>query len=136
VGRRRRTPHAILLTAEVSDVRGNELVLAFSGAMARAYERSQDADWVLREVLTEVVGGTWRITAEVAKATATPAARSGAAVRGDAGSSAPAPSASPADLPSADDENLPDAGGGGAHDPVALLTQGLGASVIDERDKG
>ena len=31
---------------------------------------------------------------------------------------------------------MPEAGSGGAHDPVALLTQGLGAKVIDERDAG
>jgi DNA polymerase III subunit gamma/tau len=133
VGRRRRTPHAILLTAEVADVRGNELVLAFSGAMARAYERSQDADWVLREVLTEVVGGTWRVTAEVAKpgAAPTPAPTNGGRQQTEA-----AESAASADLPSADDADMPEAGSGGAHDPVALLTQGLGARVIDERDAG
>ena len=50
-----------------SATRESELVLSFNGAMARAYERSQDADWVLREVLTEVLGGTWRVTPEVAR---------------------------------------------------------------------
>jgi DNA polymerase-3 subunit gamma/tau len=149
VGREKRTPHAILLTAEVAEVRGNELVLTFTGPMARNYERSQDADRVLRKVLTDVVGGSWRVTAQVARP-GSPPTPSGGSSSGSAAGSGPAPSpAGPAsgpssppepppmvDEPSADDEDMPEMGGGGAHDPVALLTQGLGAQVIDERDAG
>lgn len=134
VGREKRTPHAILLTAEVADVRGNELVLAFTGAMVRAFERSQDVDWVLRKVLNEVVGGNWRVTAEVAKPGGTPPSGGGSPSGRPSGSSETPPP--PADVPSADDEDLPEAGSGGAHDPVALLQAGLGARVIDERDAG
>ncbi|HSP37130.1 MAG TPA: hypothetical protein VLR26_05205, partial [Frankiaceae bacterium] len=144
VRRRKRTPHAILGHAEVSDVRGNELVLGFNSVMARTFANAQDAERVLREALTEVVGGTWRVTAEVLKPGApSPGSSSGAGGPGGGGSPAPrgrssggpVDVSSVADLPSADDEDMPEGGSGGAHDPVALLAQGLGAHVIGERDK-
>jgi DNA polymerase-3 subunit gamma/tau len=137
VSRRRRTPHAILMTAEVTDVRDNELVLSFSAAMLGAFQRSQDVDWVLREVLTELLGGSWRITGQVARPGGPGPEASGPPHSSPGGSpSGSPPPPPPADLPSADDEDMPEAGSGGAHDPVALLRHGLGAQVIDERDAG
>jgi DNA polymerase-3 subunit gamma/tau len=123
------------MTAEVTDVRGNELILSFSAAMLGAFQRSQDSDWVLREVLTELLGGTWRITGQVARPGGPPPDPGSSATSGSASANTPPPPAV-ADLPSADDEDMPEVGSGGAHDPVALLRQGLGAQVIDERDAG
>src|SRR5207253_2550502 len=92
---------------------------------------------VLRDALTEVVGGTWRIRARAANAPASARGARGTTSGGrSAGSSAPPPEGPTGDLPSADDEDMPEAAAGSAHDPVALLTQGLGARVIDERDTG
>ena len=113
-------------------MRGNELHLTLpTSGLASTFESGHYAE-VLRDSLTEVVGGTWRIRARAANAASSsgrrPAARE---------SPAPQPSGdAEGDLPSADDEDMPEAGSGGAHDPVALLTQGLGAKVIDERDAG
>jgi hypothetical protein len=89
----------------------------------------------VRDALTEVLGGTWRVRARAATAATPPHNRSSGETSEPAAGPA-AGSGSAADLPSADDADMPEAGSGGAHDPVALLAQGLGAKVIDERDAG
>jgi DNA polymerase-3 subunit gamma/tau len=126
---------ALLVNAHVVDVRGTELHLALPNAVLAERLENGRSSAVLRDALTEVLGGTWRVRARAAAA-----AGSASASRQSRPSDGPASSSDepppPADLPSADDEDMPEAGSGGAHDPVALLTQGLGARVIDERDAG
>ncbi len=113
-------------------MKGNELHLTLpTSGLAATFEGGHYAE-VLREALTEVVGGTWRIRARAANAPSP----SGRRPSPRESSTPPPRDDAPEDLPSADDEDMPEAGSGGAHDPVALLTQGLGARVIDERDAG
>jgi DNA polymerase-3 subunit gamma/tau len=148
---RGRSTTALLLNAELSEVRGassggSELHLTLpTSGLAATFENGHYAE-VLRDALTEVVGGTWRIRARAvsaagpqpaggAPARSKPSGRSGAPTRGVRVPAAQS-EGSGDDAPRADDEDLPEAGGGGAHDPVALLTQGLGAKVIDERETG
>jgi len=160
---RSRTSEVILAQyAEVAEVTGGEqtgreLTLFFNNpAMARNLARGTgESD--LRDALTEVVGGGWRIvvrtgdagapgavvgpgrakpTASTATATATAtattataaAAAAAAATRPTESNTGPKPGdASP------DDEDLPSLGSG-EEAAVALLRQGLGARVVEEHE--
>jgi len=160
---RSRTSEVILAQyAEVAEVTGGEqtgreLTLFFNNpAMARNLARGTgESD--LRDALTEVVGGGWRIvvrtgdagapgavvgpgrakpTASTATATAT-ATTATAAAAAAAAAAATRPTESntgpkPGDA-SPDDEDLPSLGSG-EEAAVALLRQGLGARVVEEHE--
>jgi DNA polymerase-3 subunit gamma/tau len=112
----RRLPHALLSQyAEVADVRGEELILVFTlPAMATRF-RSDDSAEVLAAALTEVVGGRWRITVAVSEPQAAPEGFS--------------PGDGPAEEP--ESESGPAAA---RPDPVGLLRQAFGATVISDSD--
>ena len=153
---RSRTSEVILAQyAEVAEVTGREqtgreLTLFFSNpAMARNLARGTgESD--LRDALTEVVGGGWRIVVRTGDAgapgavvgpgrakptasttTATAAATTAAAAPG-ARPTDPNTGPKPGDA-SPDDEDLPSLGSG-EEAAVALLRQGLGARVVEEHE--
>ncbi len=146
VRERSRTAEVILRQyAEVTEVKGQDITLVFNNpAMARNLARGAGEDH-LRDALTEVVGGTWRVSvntgspADPASTPRTPPAqgnRTPAPATADrAGPDRPGPGAGPDDDASPDDEELPSAGSG-EEAAVALLRQGLGARVVEERDAG
>ncbi len=120
---RRRTPHALLSQhAQVTEVRGRTITVAFTGAaLKRTFSVGANVD-VLRDALREVLGGDWQVELRDAPPGGTanpgpgPPDSLGAATRG-----ATEPE------PSADDEVMEPAG-----DAVALLQRGLGAKVIED----
>jgi DNA polymerase-3 subunit gamma/tau len=132
---RGRSTSALLLNAQLTEVRGSELHLTLpTSGLATTFENGHYAE-VLRDALTEVVGGSWRIRARAASAPA-PEPSGGGGTSGASNARSGAGGRAEADTPSPEDEDLPEPGSGGTHDPVALLTQGLGARVIEERDAG
>ena len=158
---RSRTSEVILAQyAEVAEVTGREqtgreLTLFFSNpAMARNLARGTgESD--LRDALTEVVGGGWRIVVRTgdagapgavvgpgrAKPTASTTTASTTTATAAATTAAAAPGARPTDPntgpkpgdASPDDEDLPSLGSG-EEAAVALLRQGLGARVVEEHE--
>ena len=154
---RSRTSEVILAQyAEVAEVTGGEqtgreLTLFFNNpAMARNLARGTgESD--LRDALTEVVGGGWRIVVRTgdagapgavvgpgrAKPTASTATATTATAAAAAAAAATRPTESntgpkPGDA-SPDDEDLPSLGSG-EEAAVALLRQGLGARVVEEHE--
>jgi DNA polymerase-3 subunit gamma/tau len=158
---RSRTSEVILAQyAEVAEVTGREqtgreLTLFFSNpAMARNLARGTgESD--LRDALTEVVGGGWRIVVRTgdagapgavvgpgrAKPTASTTTASTTTATAAATTAAATPGARPTDPntgpkpgdASPDDEDLPSLGSG-EEAAVALLRQGLGARVVEEHE--
>lgn len=122
---RKPTTYALLQEyASVADVRGGEVVLTFSApTIARMFGQGSNVD-VLSAALTEVVGGSWRVTLG----------------SGPLGPSAvvPAPGRegfAPGDEPAHDEDDAgPTSTLSGEDAAVALLQDGLGAKVIGELD--
>ncbi|MEO6714326.1 MAG: DNA polymerase III subunit gamma and tau [Mycobacteriales bacterium] len=128
VRQRKRTPHALLLNAQVTAVSDKAVTVSFnSAALARQFDQGVNCD-VLREALREVLGVEWTVTTAVQGAEPElPSGPSGFAA-GDA----------PTDEPAAEDVGAdgepqhasPRVSGEDA--AMALLKSGLGAHVIGE----
>ncbi|HEX7353572.1 MAG TPA: DNA polymerase III subunit gamma and tau [Mycobacteriales bacterium] len=139
VKKRQRVPYFMLHEhAQVSSVAGDRVTLAFTLApIARQFENGTGPA-VLAEALSEVVGGSWRVSVTLNEQPAAPA------VEGFA------PGDGPADEPSPDPVDVTDpangAGPGPAAsasaspraepDPVALAREAFGATVISDTDTG
>ena len=120
---RKRTAHAMVAQyAQVVDVRGRVLVLAFDHAPIERQFRSHGLADVLTDALREVLGVEWTIEtttgADARQSPATPATEGFDA--GDA----------PVDADVAIDVTAPT----GEEAAVTLLEEGLGATVIGEVD--
>ncbi len=126
----KRTPHALLQSAQVTDLVGNELTLCFTtSALARQWEKGPN-DAVLQEALREVLGVEWRIKS-VFKNAQGDCDEPG--VTGNPGVDSFAPGDAAADEP-AEGESQPAADAPTGEDPaLALLRSGLGAKVISEQ---
>jgi DNA polymerase-3 subunit gamma/tau len=122
---RRRTTHALLSQhAEVVDIRGRTLVLAFDHApLLRQFDMGPNAA-VLVEALREVLGVEWQVET-------TPAPARAAATDPAATDPAAAPDAEPDGAVDLRDSHDAPSGDEAA---VALLQEGLGATVIGEVD--
>jgi DNA polymerase-3 subunit gamma/tau len=119
---RKRTAHAMLSQdAQISEVRGRVLVLTFEHPGIERQFRAQGHDDVLREALREVLGVEW--TVETSASAAAPAAQLATPEGFAAG-----------DAPAEDDTTIDVTGPSGDDAAVALLEQGLGATVIGEVD--
>jgi DNA polymerase-3 subunit gamma/tau len=116
---RRRTTHALLSQhATVVEIRGTTLVLALANpALLRQFDMGPNAD-VLAEALREVLGVEWQVKTQAEAPTATSATAPVEEVEEDAS----------VDLTDSEDAPSGDAAA------VALLQEGLGATVIGEVD--
>jgi DNA polymerase-3 subunit gamma/tau len=125
---RKRTTYALLSQhAQVVEVRGNVLLLAFGTApIARQFELGVNSD-VLREALKEFLGVNWQIETTVAGSSGSPApARPSAPVAQAPAPSAPAPAVE--EFHAHPDDETVDPGVGG----IELLQRQLGATVLHE----
>jgi DNA polymerase-3 subunit gamma/tau len=112
----RRLPHALLSQyAEVADVTGDEVTLLFTLPAMAARFRADDSAAVLAGALTEVVGGKWKVLVTVGEPADAPEGF--------------APGDGPVDEP--DDTAAPVTA---APDPVGLLRDTFGATVISDSD--
>ena len=140
VKRSSRRTRALLDNAQVTAAQGIEVTLAAPAALAKMINEESNTA-VLRAALTEVVGGTWHVTAEPGSGTAPlplpddePESPSSSAARPPA----PAPTAVREPEPEADprDTTDPDSESStSAHDPegdaLKLLHDQLGARPVD-----
>jgi DNA polymerase-3 subunit gamma/tau len=118
-----RTAKLLLSPGHPTAVRNGELVLALPPGNAKNFQTSATAGPLLRDVLTERFGGTWKISV----------VHIGGGSGGDGTVQLP-----PDEPPPSDDD--PDSAADGerakAHDPVAFAMRELGAQIVDERDAG
>jgi DNA polymerase III subunit gamma/tau len=120
---RRRTPHALLSQhAQVTEVAGRTITLAFDVApLKRTFSVGANLD-VLREALREVLGGEWQVELRDG---APDASREMSADSSPGRAGVPAAAVEPD--PDTDDELVEP-----SEDAVALVRRGLGARVIEE----
>jgi DNA polymerase-3 subunit gamma/tau len=127
---RKRTPHALLLNAQVTAVTPKGMTVTFnSAALARQFDQGVNIE-LLREALREVLGVDWPVmTAVAGTEPQLPAVEGAAGVH--------PPAFAPGDEPTPDSPREDD----GKHDgervsgedaAMALLKSGLGAQVIGE----
>jgi DNA polymerase-3 subunit gamma/tau len=120
---RRRTTHALLQQhANVADVRGRTLILEFRPPLLRQFDMGPNAA-VLAEALREVLGVEWQVETRSEAAPATPAAPVDEFAADESDESDPT-----VDLTDSTDAPA------GDEAAVALLKEGLGATVIGEVD--
>ncbi|HVT69194.1 MAG TPA: DNA polymerase III subunit gamma/tau, partial [Trebonia sp.] len=134
VKKRSRVPHAMLAQhAQVSAVDGDRVTISIGLApIARQFQAGPGVD-ILADALTEVVGGSWRVQVATGSGGTQPASAVDAAppVAGFAPGDEPEP-----DDPAGDEENGrvgTDRSAG--PDPVSLLQDAFGATVIAESDE-
>lgn len=128
---RKRTPHALLLNAQVTAVTEKSVTVSFnSAALARQFDQGVNCD-VLQEALREVLGVDWTVTTAVQGAEPQlPSAPAGFAA-GDA----PTEEAPADDVPEDGEPQRAPARVSGEDAAMALLQSGLGARVIGEVEK-
>jgi DNA polymerase-3 subunit gamma/tau len=125
---RKRTPHALLLNAQVTAVGDTSVTVSFnSAALARQFDQGVNCE-ILRDALREVLGVDWTVATAVTGAEPQlPSAPTGFAA-GDSPAEEPAADDAPAD----GEPQRASARLSGEDAAMALLKSGLGAHVIGE----
>jgi DNA polymerase-3 subunit gamma/tau len=127
----KRTPHALLLNAQVTAVTDTTITVSFnSAALARQFDQGVNRD-LLSQALREVLGVEWTVTTAVQGAEPQLPSAQAEFAAGDA----PADE-EPADPPVDGEPERASARVSGEDAAMALLKSGLGAHVIGEVDKG
>jgi DNA polymerase-3 subunit gamma/tau len=130
-----RTAGALLVQGQPVAVRGTELVLAFTPGNATNFQKSGNADTLLREALADRFGGAWKVTVVLkSPSSGTVELPPDAPPRRAASAAAGEPD------PDMDSDSEVDLVGDGerarAQDPVAVAMEALGAQIVDERETG